>query len=524
MESNHKEATKPTVSFGFSKKQETKQLLKSVVSETTDRGDLEPDYVLSLENKEVHSTQSTRVTKNQELVIPLIKQNNWRVEGSRLKGPSSKTLETKIDSLVSESLDAQAAKEILQESAKYNETWEDRGTENTNISIPLLMQNKIPQGFETDEKLNVELRPDEPDDADYDKIPIEQYGLAMLRGMGWNQSRGIGKNGKVVAPVQALLRPKGLGLGADKSNTGSDKKATQESVVNAEEDRELKKNSHCMILSGVNKDLYGIVEGLDEDNARVLIKLTVSGKTVNIMQNNVSVVSKKEYDKFSKYLNKDKVDKYNKEQEKISSNKSSSEAVQTSDKKRAHKSRKRDASPNDNNSYHKKQRKDKNKHNSDSVERKKHKSKYKKYERQPSSSSGSDSSDEIATKIVPQWLKNDLKVRIIDKDLKRGKLYNTKVVIIDVPSSGICICKTEDGKVIENVSQSQLETVVPKSDNSYIAVVSGSYRGQIGQIMKRNKDLCLAVVQLLSDRDIVLKLHYDEICEYVGDIQNHDDY
>lgn len=523
MESNYRETTKPPVSFGFSKKQETKQLLKSVVSETTETADVEPDYVLSLEDREVNSTQSTRFPKNQELdlVIPLIKQNNWRGEGSRLKVRSSATLETKIDSLVSESLDAQAAKEILQESAKYNETWDDRGNENTNISIPLLMQNKIPQGFETEEKLDVALRPDEPDDADYDKIPIEQYGLAMLRGMGWNQSRGIGKNGKVVAPVQALLRPKGLGLGADKSNKGTDKKATQESAVNVEEERELKKNSHCMILSGINKDLYGIVEGLDEDNARVLIKLTVSGKTVNIMQNNVSVVSKNEYDKFSKYLNKDKVDKYNKEQEKISSNKSSSETVHTSDKK----SRKRDASPNDTKSYHKKQRKDKNKHKSDSMDRKKHKSKYKKCEKQPSSSSDSEFSDEIEkTKSVPQWLRNDLKVRIIDKDLKKGKLYNTKVVIIDVPSSGICICKTEDGKVIENISQSQLETVVPKSDNSYIAVVSGSYRGQIGQIMKRNKDCCLAVVQLLSDRDIVLKLHYDEICEYVGDIQYHDDY
>ena len=29
------------------------------------------------------------------------------------------------------------------------------------LAVPLLLKNKVPDGFETDEKLNVELRPDE---------------------------------------------------------------------------------------------------------------------------------------------------------------------------------------------------------------------------------------------------------------------------------------------------------------------------------------------------------------------------
>ena len=32
--------------------------------------------------------------------------------------------------------------------------------------------------------------------ADYDAVPIEQYGLAMLRGMGWKAEEGIGKTVK----------------------------------------------------------------------------------------------------------------------------------------------------------------------------------------------------------------------------------------------------------------------------------------------------------------------------------------
>jgi len=31
-------------------------------------------------------------------------------------------------------------------------------------------------------------------EEDYEKVPIEQFGLAMLRGMGWKDGDGIGKS------------------------------------------------------------------------------------------------------------------------------------------------------------------------------------------------------------------------------------------------------------------------------------------------------------------------------------------
>lgn len=33
-------------------------------------------------------------------------------------------------------------------------------------------------------------------DADYEQVPIEQYGLAMLRGMGWEEGHGVGKTSR----------------------------------------------------------------------------------------------------------------------------------------------------------------------------------------------------------------------------------------------------------------------------------------------------------------------------------------
>ena len=41
---------------------------------------------------------------------------------------------------------------------------------------------------------------------------------------------------------------------------------------------------------------------------------------------------------------------------------------------------------------------------------------------------------------------------------------------------------------------------------------------QLAQLMKRDKEQCQVVVQLLSDRDIAVTLPFDAICEYAADV------
>ncbi|KAH9523547.1 hypothetical protein Btru_040316 [Bulinus truncatus] len=496
---------KSGLSFGFSKVQEVRNLSKSIINETSDVKN-EKDFVLSVEGKEVNSTKPQE-KKIKEYVIPLIKRNNWRGED---KDDYKDSTEVKHD-VSAQNLDALAAQEILQETARYNETWSDRGTENTTLSIPLLMQNKIPEGFESEEKLDVALRPDEPDEADYEKIPIEHYGMAMLRGMGWNKNRGIGKNAKVVIPIEAHLRPKGLGLGADKSNSNTKNTLTvSETGTDNNEVLEVKKNSYCVVTNGINKDLYGTVEGLDEDNARVMVKLALTGKTINIMQSYISVVGKKEFDKYSKYLNKAKADKYKESEIKSMNNGHSNKGRDSDEKSSKHKHKKHKRESRDNSPHHKRKKYSVDEDKPSGIRGdKKNDSKKSNYTH--SSSSMEEGSEPSSLR---PWLRNDLKVRVIDKHLKKGKYYNDKVVIIDVPSAGLCMCRADDGRVLENIHQSSLETVVPKEENAYVAVVSGIYCGEIGQILKRHKDKCIAVVQLLSDRDNLLRLNYDEICHY----------
>jgi hypothetical protein len=41
-----------------------------------------------------------------------------------------------------------------------------------------------------------EKRPDETTMDDYDRVPVEEFGAALLRGLGWNEGEGIGRNRK----------------------------------------------------------------------------------------------------------------------------------------------------------------------------------------------------------------------------------------------------------------------------------------------------------------------------------------
>lgn len=85
---------------------------------------------------------------------------------------------------------------------------------------------------------------------DYEEIPIAQFGLAMLRGMGL-KDEDI-KNSTSGDPE---LRPKGMGLGADK--IVKRQKLLVAPATN--EVLECKKNAFIRILAGKHKDLYGQV-------------------------------------------------------------------------------------------------------------------------------------------------------------------------------------------------------------------------------------------------------------------------
>ncbi|CAF3346495.1 unnamed protein product, partial [Rotaria sp. Silwood2] len=78
------------------------------------------------------------------------------------------------------------------------------------------------------------------------------------------------------------------------------------------------KGAFFLIEKGPHRDLYGTIESIEEDVTRITVSLAIGGtnkkkETINISQYNVKLVTEKEFLKYSKYVNKSKAEKVEKE-------------------------------------------------------------------------------------------------------------------------------------------------------------------------------------------------------------------
>ncbi|KHJ89244.1 hypothetical protein OESDEN_10936 [Oesophagostomum dentatum] len=102
--------------------------------------------------------------KKKTVVIPMVKEHDWSVK--RLLALEKEGKLTEED---------RAKLAILTETQPF--TSSNGAPENEAIVV------------EEEEKV--------PEDADYSAVPIEDYGLAILRGCGWKDGEGIGRNPQV---------------------------------------------------------------------------------------------------------------------------------------------------------------------------------------------------------------------------------------------------------------------------------------------------------------------------------------
>ncbi|KAL6119336.1 gpkow [Pungitius sinensis] len=481
------EERKPTaVSFGF-----TKTVNKFKPSTGDFRKD-DRDYLTGIDGRELQSTKPSE--KPKELIIPLIQKNRWHRPDQAVQAETS-AVKTPKHTEDNDSVESQAVKELIEDSRRQLEEWQNgsQADINPNLAIPLLMQNKVPDGFEDGDRVKVDLRPESSTEADYESIPVEAYGLAMIKGMGWNKEEGIGRTFKQhVTPIEHELRPKGLGLGADRSAVKDleptrHKRPPKPGEERAKEEELVMGPGGCILVeSGAHKDMYGKIEGVDADNARVVVKLAIGGRSATISQYAIKLVGRKEYDKNGKDLtrlsraHKEKEKERERREEKVKQSNGDEVKEKSSERERGKDERKR-------------------KHQESSQDREK--PPVKEARRKPP---------------PPSWLQRDLKVRFIDKAFKGGKYYNSKMRVEDVLSATMCVCRTEEGRLLDDVKQNMLETIIPKSEDDAIMVVLGEHRGQVGRILQRDKNKCRAMVQLDRNEEKLFTLDYDTICHYVG--------
>ncbi|CAO3642352.1 unnamed protein product [Cunninghamella blakesleeana] len=110
-------------------------------------------------------------------------------------------------------LEAQAIEAIIKESIQTEENDE----ENDTLVIPM----DETEAFRND----VKDRAEDTTIEDYEKMPVEEFGAALLRGLGWKKGEGIGRNRKNITPptmTPIKQRESLLGLGAKPQDTDSD--------------------------------------------------------------------------------------------------------------------------------------------------------------------------------------------------------------------------------------------------------------------------------------------------------------
>lgn len=456
----------------------TSKVAKKVVTTKPKDFDKEEIHVLGEDEEQngeieyINDETDLKTRKKKEpkkLVIPMIAKNKWQ----------NQPIDGESDNLTKEALN-----EIMND---LNSDDSDDNNDKT-AAIPLMMKNRLPQakeGVVMDEKYDISLRPEESTMEDYNSIPVTSFGSAMLRGMGWSEKKAIGGiNKAAVAPVEYIPRHKGLGLGAEKGKDTKQKnrkrklgepkesKDRNKPIVDSDgrvrhtrrigedeepdDSKDFKPDNYVLILKKQHKDLYGKIISVDEDFAKVSVKLLISGDVVNISQYHSQVVDKSET-KNENFPN-------------LSKN--------TSNKK-------------DDNTNTKNENR---------------KSEEKGYDIETSSSSRN-----------KRWLHPGIRVRVISTSFKKGRYYNKKVRILDVTSFDSCTCKTEEGKILDDVSVEYLETIIPKSKGSYILIVNGKYKGKHAKLLERRKSEGVATVQLISNKHVT-SVSFDDISEFVGEL------
>lgn len=180
-------------------------------------------------------TNDQKTTPLSKLILERKLKDSYikKVKTEPMNGEMAEIKQEKVD----ETLEQQAARELMED--LYAKTVEN---EVKIFEVPM-NPDDLPLDGAKESSLD-----------DYDRVPIGDFGKAMLRGMGWKDEEKKDDTSKELleGPV---LRPKGMGLGADKVI----KKQPLLIPPTHSETLEIKKKACVKVLAGKHKNLYGTV-------------------------------------------------------------------------------------------------------------------------------------------------------------------------------------------------------------------------------------------------------------------------
>ncbi|XP_043707360.1 protein MOS2-like [Telopea speciosissima] len=119
-------------------------------------------------------------------------------------------------------------------------------------------------------------------------------------------------------------------------------------------------------------------------------------------------------------------------------------------------------------------------------------------------------------RIKISWLTSHIRVRIVSKDFRGGKLYLKKGEIMDVVGPTTCdITMDENRELIQGVDEKILETALPRRGGP-VLVLYGKHKGVFGSLVEKNIEKETGVIQD-ADTHALLNVRLEQIAEFVGD-------
>ncbi|KAJ8526645.1 hypothetical protein K7X08_029122 [Anisodus acutangulus] len=317
--------------------------------------------------------------------------------------------------------------------------------------------------------------PDHNGIDEYTDMPVEGFGAALLKGYGWVEGRGIGRNAKEDVKVVEYKRwtaKEGIGFEVPKlTKEGEEGVKVDHGTANVEKidrgkgGKGLYVGKEVRVVRGKEMGMKGVVLEVKAGGDLVILKLARQDEEVKLQSKDVAELGSVEEERCLKKLTELKI------KEETSSN---VDGV----RKQSSGGRSRDEA---------------------TMERKKE-----------SRRSRDERSDKVS------WLASHIRVRIISKDLKRGRLYLKKGEIMDVVGPTNCdICMDETRELIQGVDQDLLETALPKRGGP-VLVLYGRHKGVYGHLVEKDSENETGIVRD-GDTKELLKVRLEQIAEYLGD-------
>lgn len=310
---------------------------------------------------------------------------------------------------------------------------------------------------------------------EYTDMPVEGYGAALLKGYGWVEGRGIGRNAKEDVKVVEYKRwtaKEGIGFIPEvpkPSSKGEGGVKVDQSDNVGKIDRKKGGKGLCVgkevrVVRGKEMGMKGVILEVKSGGDLVILKLGRRDEEVKLQARDVAELGSVEEERCLKKLL----------ELKIKEEKSNLDGV----RKQSSGGRSRDEVTTERNKQ------------------------------------GRRSRDERSDKV--SWLASHIRVRIISKDLKRGRLYLKKGEIMDVVGPTSCdICMDETRELIQGVDQDLLETALPKRGGP-VLVLHGRHKGVYGHLVEKDSENETGVIRD-GDTKELLKVRLEQIAEYLGD-------